>query len=103
MSYADKLFKETCRDILVNGTDTKGSEARLHAGPFWEDTGKCAYTIKKFGVGVDKGFSKRNPTIFMTCDLISGINGRTKQGVLEKLTVTSSRKNIATGISPLMG
>lgn len=50
MSYADKLFKETCRDILVNGTDTKGSEARLHAGPFWEDTGECAYTIKKFGV-----------------------------------------------------
>lgn len=50
MSYADKLFKETCKDILVNGTDTKGSEARLHAGPFWEDTGECAYTIKKFGV-----------------------------------------------------
>lgn len=46
MSYADKIFKETCRDILQNGTDTKGEKVR----PVWEDTGEFAYTIKKFGV-----------------------------------------------------
>lgn len=46
MSYADKVFKETCIDILENGTDTKGSDSR----PVWEDTGERAYTIKKFGV-----------------------------------------------------
>lgn len=46
MSYADKLFKEMCSDILLNGTDTKGEEVR----PVWPDTGEKAYTIKKFGV-----------------------------------------------------
>ncbi len=46
MSYADKLFKETCRDILQNGTDTRGEKVR----PRWEDTGEYAYTIKRFGV-----------------------------------------------------
>ena len=45
MSYADKLFKETCRNILENGTDTKNQEVRPH----WED-GTPAYTIKQFGV-----------------------------------------------------
>ena len=46
MSYADKLFKEMCADILENGVDTKGEKVR----PKWEDTGEYAYTIKKFGV-----------------------------------------------------
>lgn len=46
MSYADKLFKETCRDILENGTDTRGEKVR----PRWTDTGEYAYTIKTFGV-----------------------------------------------------
>lgn len=46
MSYADKLFKDMCNDILTNGTDTKGEIVR----PVWEDTGEKAYTIKKFGV-----------------------------------------------------
>ncbi len=46
MSYADKVFKAMCRDILENGTDTKGELVR----PIWEDTGEKAYTIKKFGV-----------------------------------------------------
>lgn len=46
MSYADQVFKAMCRDILVNGTDTKGEKVR----PVWEDTGESAYTIKKFGV-----------------------------------------------------
>ena len=45
MSYADKVFIDMCRDILDNGTDTKGEKVR----PKWED-GSLAYTIKKFGV-----------------------------------------------------
>ena len=45
MSYADKIFKEMCRDILENGTSTEGEKVRPH----WED-GTKAYTIKKFGV-----------------------------------------------------
>ena len=45
MSYADIVFKDMCRDILENGTDTKGQKVR----PVWED-GTPAYTIKKFCV-----------------------------------------------------
>lgn len=45
MSYADKVFKETVKDILENGTDTQGELVRPH----WAD-GTPAYTIKKFGV-----------------------------------------------------
>ena len=45
MSKADKIFKNMCKDILTNGTDTKGEKVRPH----WED-GTLAYTIKKFGV-----------------------------------------------------
>ncbi|MBR3289123.1 MAG: thymidylate synthase [Lachnospiraceae bacterium] len=45
MSKADVLFVKMCRDILDNGTDTKGEKVRPH----WED-GTPAYTIKKFGV-----------------------------------------------------
>lgn len=46
MSYADKVFKEMCTDIIKNGCDTKGELVR----PIWEDTGEKAYTIKQFGV-----------------------------------------------------
>jgi thymidylate synthase len=45
MSLADKLFIDMCKDIIANGTDTKGEKVR----PKWED-GTPAYTIKKFGV-----------------------------------------------------
>lgn len=45
MSYADQLFVDMCKDIIENGTDTKGEKVR----PKWED-GTPAYTIKKFGV-----------------------------------------------------
>lgn len=45
MSYADLVFVDMCKDILANGTDTKGEKVR----PKWED-GSFAYTIKKFGV-----------------------------------------------------
>jgi len=45
MSYADQVFVDMCKDILENGTDTKGEKVR----PKWDD-GSSAYTIKKFGV-----------------------------------------------------
>ena len=34
MSRADVIFKEMCKDILENGTDTKGAEVRA----VWADT-----------------------------------------------------------------
>ena len=43
MSYADKIFVETCKDILANGFSDKDVRPR------WED-GTPAHTIKKFGV-----------------------------------------------------
>lgn len=45
MSQADEIFKKMCRDIIDNGTDTRGQEVRPH----WPD-GEAAYTIKQFGV-----------------------------------------------------
>lgn len=45
MSKADQIFIDMCRDILENGTDTRGEKVRPH----WED-GTPAYTIKRFGV-----------------------------------------------------
>ena len=33
MSYADKIFVDMCRNILDNGTDTKGEKVR----PKWDD------------------------------------------------------------------
>ena len=45
MSYADKVFKTMCKDILENGTSTVDEKVR----PKWED-GEYAYTVKKFGV-----------------------------------------------------
>ena len=45
MSQADEIFKKMCRDIIDNGTDTRGQEVRPH----WPD-GTAAYTIKQFGV-----------------------------------------------------
>lgn len=58
MSYADKVFKQTCRDILENGTSTKNQEVRAH----WED-GTPAYTIKKFGVVNTYDLRKEFPAI----------------------------------------
>lgn len=58
MSYADKVFKETCRDILTNGTTTEGQKVR----PKWED-GTPAYTIKKFGVVNRYDLRKEFPAI----------------------------------------
>ena len=44
MAYADDVFKAMCRDIIDNGTDTKGEKVRPH----WPDD-TPAYSIKKFG------------------------------------------------------
>lgn len=45
MSFADKVFIDTCKDILTNGIWDTDREVR----PRWED-GAPAHTIKKFGV-----------------------------------------------------
>ncbi len=45
MSYADRVFRENCRDILENGF----RDDALAVRPHWED-GTPAHTIKKFGV-----------------------------------------------------
>lgn len=59
MSYADKVFKAMCRDIIDNGEDTKGELVR----PTWPDTGEKAYTIKKFGVCNRYDLRKEFPAI----------------------------------------
>ena len=58
MSKADVIFKNMCKDILTNGTDTKGEKVRPH----WED-GTLAYTIKKFGVINRYNLSEEFPAI----------------------------------------
>lgn len=58
MSYADKVFKETCLDILNNGTSTEGELVRPH----WEDS-TPAYTIKQFGVINTYDLRKEFPAI----------------------------------------
>ena len=47
-----------CRDIIDNGTDTRGEKVR----PVWED-GTPAYTIKKFGVVNRYDLSKEFPAL----------------------------------------
>ena len=45
MSYADRVFRQNCEDILKNGVwDTE-----LAVRPHWED-GTPAHTVKKFGI-----------------------------------------------------
>ncbi len=58
MSYADKIFKNMCNDILSNGTDTRGEKVRPH----WAD-GTEAYTIKRFGVVNRYDLSKEFPAL----------------------------------------
>lgn len=58
MSFADKVFIDTCKDILLNGTwDTD-----LDVRPRWED-GTPAHTIKKFGVVNRYDLSKEFPIL----------------------------------------
>ena len=58
MSYADRVFVSMCRDILENGTDTRGEKVR----PKWED-GTSAYTSKRFGVVNRYDLSKEFPAL----------------------------------------
>lgn len=58
MSYADILFKESCVDILTNGTDTQDQVVRPH----WPD-GEPAYTIKKFGLIHEYDLRKEFPAL----------------------------------------
>ncbi len=56
MSFADKVFIDTCKDILQNGYwDTE-----LDVRPRWED-GTPAHTVKKFGVVNRYDLSKEFP------------------------------------------
>lgn len=56
MSFADKVFIDTCKDILANGFwDTD-----LDVRPRWED-GAPAHTVKKFGVVNRYDLSKEFP------------------------------------------
>ena len=56
MSYADKVFKETIRNILENGFSDENLEVRPH----WED-GTPAHTIAVFGVTNRYDLSKEFP------------------------------------------
>lgn len=56
MSIADKIFINTCRDILDNGISDEGLPVR----PVWQD-GTPAHTIKKFGIINRYDLSKEFP------------------------------------------
>jgi len=58
MSIADKIFIDTCREILDNGI----SDANLDVRPHWED-GTPAHTIKKFCIVNRYDLSKEFPII----------------------------------------
>ena len=58
MSKMDEIFIDMCRDILENGTDTKGEKVR----PKWPD-GEAAYTVKKFGVVNRYNLSEEFPAL----------------------------------------
>lgn len=58
MSYADEVFVANAKDIIENGTDTRGQKVR----PKWED-GTPAYTIKRFGVCNRYDLRKEFPAI----------------------------------------
>ncbi len=58
MSYADKVFIETCKDILNNGIYDTDREVR----PRWDD-GTPAHTVKKFGVVNRYDLSKEFPIL----------------------------------------
>lgn len=58
MSLADQIFINMCKDILENGTSTKGEKVRAK----WED-GTYAYTIKKFGIVNRYDLSKEFPAL----------------------------------------
>lgn len=58
MAYADKLFKETCKQILEHGSSTEGMKVRPH----WKD-GTPAYTKKAFCIVNRYDLSKEFPIL----------------------------------------
>lgn len=46
MSKADLIFKDMCESIINTGTSNKSGKTR----PVWNDIGKPAHTLKKFGI-----------------------------------------------------
>ncbi len=58
MSYADNLFIENCRDILVNGFWDSNFDVRPH----WDDSAQ-AHTVKKFGIVNRYDLSKEFPIL----------------------------------------
>ncbi len=58
MSYADRVFIENCKDILLNGV----SDANLEVRPRWLD-GSPAHTVKKFGIINRYDLSKEFPIL----------------------------------------
>lgn len=58
MSYADKVFKENCRDIIDNGIWDTNLEVRPH----WAD-GTKAHTVKKFCIVNRYDLSKEFPIV----------------------------------------
>ncbi|MBQ7713608.1 MAG: thymidylate synthase [Oscillospiraceae bacterium] len=58
MALADRIFRETCLDILNNGV----RDDDLTVRPHWED-GTSAHTIKKFGVVNRYDLSKEFPIL----------------------------------------
>ena len=59
MSYADKVFKDMCKNILENGVSDENVETR----PIWTDTNTKAKTIKTFGVVNRYDLRKEFPAI----------------------------------------
>lgn len=58
MSYADKIFKQTCESILNEGISSEGQKVRAK----WQD-GVPAHTIKKFGIVNRYDLSKEFPIL----------------------------------------
>ena len=61
MSYADKAFKNMCRDILDNGWTTEGKG--IDVRPYWGDTNEKAHTIKKSFIVNEYDLSKEFPIL----------------------------------------
>ena len=107
MSQCDHIFINMCRDILENGTDTRGEKVRPH----WPD-GTPAYTIKQFGICNRYDLRKEFPALTLrrtalksamdevlwiwqksrtTCmisTVISGMSGRTRTDPSGRHTAT---------------
>ena len=92
MSYADRIFKDNCREILTHGVWDTDQNVRPH----WED-GTPAHTVKKFGIINRYDLKAEFPiltirrTYFKTCIATSGTAGRTRPAPSARPTATSWR------------